>query len=78
MKKTKLQVIAADHDLDETVYVRLTEDPFDSSMWQFDAANEPNKEQLLFDDESMVVGVYKLVSVERVSRKQELFTEVLA
>lgn len=74
--KTQLQKTAEKHELDETMYVRLTEDPQDDTIWVFETGND--KTQLLFGDSEMVVGVYQLVGVERVKRAETHITEKLA
>lgn len=77
--KGKLALIAGDHNLDETVYVRWTEQEPDENGNDLVSEACDTLEKILDDgEESTVVGVYTLVGIEEVRRVRTVSTRKLA
>lgn len=75
--KGKLKTLAPDYDLDETVYVRWVEDKDDDRQVVLEAHDKIDN-LLDPDEKTTVVGVYKLVGIEEVTRISAVTTRKLA
>lgn len=75
--KEKLKALAPDYDLDETVYIRWIDDPHDDGQVVLEGTDKIEK---ILDpgEESTVVGVYKLIGIEEVTRASAVTTRKLA